>query len=85
MGSQGIRRRKPRPRPPSGSPGAESQGWELRNSPFTFEGEIEGLSRFGQGVSSMSRTQRRIGIVVVAAIGGPVVIALAYAALDAIR
>ena len=25
-------------------------GWELQNSPYTFEGQIEGLGRFGRGV-----------------------------------
>jgi hypothetical protein len=85
MGSQGIKRRKARHRLPPVRPGAESQGWEMRNSPYTFEGEIEGLSRFGRGVSSMSPTQRRIGIVVVAAFCGPLVLGLAYAAINAVR
>jgi hypothetical protein len=85
MGSSGIKRRKTRHRLPPTGQGSEAQGWELRNSPYTFEGEIEGLSRFGRGVSSMSPTQRRVGIVIVAAFCGPLAIGLVYAAINAVR
>jgi hypothetical protein len=53
MGSQGIKRRKVRRRPPADDAGAALRSdWELENAPFTFEGEIEGLSRFGRGLST---------------------------------
>lgn len=68
MGSQGIKRRKPRPRPPAGGAGEELRAnWELRHSPYTFEGQIEGLGRFGRGLASASPRQR-IAAKVVAAI-----------------
>lgn len=63
MGSQGIKRRKARPRPQRGD-GAVPQGWELQNAPFTFEGQIEGLGRFGRGVGSASRRMRVVATVV---------------------
>jgi hypothetical protein len=63
MGSQGIRRRKPRPRAGSGE-GTTPQGWELQNSPFTFEGEIEGLGRFGRGVRHASPRMRLVAMIV---------------------
>jgi hypothetical protein len=44
MGSNGIQRRKVRRRLRS--------DWELENAPFTFEGQIEGLSRLGRGLSA---------------------------------
>jgi hypothetical protein len=67
MGSQGIKRRKRRPRPTSGGGGAEPRGnWELSNSPYTFEGQIEGLSRFGRGLSSASPRMRLMAKLVAA-------------------
>ena len=59
MGSQGIKRRKVRWRPLRGN-------WELQNSPFTFEGQIEGLSRFGRGLSAASPRMRLMAKVVAA-------------------
>jgi hypothetical protein len=67
MGSHGIKRRKRRPRPPSGGGGADQRGnWELSNSPYTFEGQIEGLSRFGRGLSSASPRTRLMAKLVAA-------------------
>jgi hypothetical protein len=65
MGSQGIKRRKFR-RCPSAGAGDIGGNWELQNSPFTFEGEIEGLSRFGRGLSSASPRMRLMAKVVAA-------------------
>jgi hypothetical protein len=77
MGSQGIRRRKPRRRPPEGDDdGTGSQGWELRNAPYTFEGEIEGLGRFGRGVGSASPRMRVVATLVALAFILPFVIGL---------
>jgi hypothetical protein len=42
-------------------------------------------SRFGRGASSMSPTQRRVGILVVAAFCGPLALGLVYAAINAVR
>ncbi len=67
MGSEGIKRRKVRRRPPAEGDAAElRKNWELQNSPFTFEGEIEGLGRFGRGVGSASPRMRLIAKVVAA-------------------
>ena len=63
MGNQGIKRRKVRRRPLSGD---DDAGWKLQNSPFTFEGEIEGLSRFGRGLRSASPRKRLMAKVVAA-------------------
>ena len=62
-----MMRRKVRRRPPAGG-GAPGIGgnWELENSPFTFEGQIESLSRFGRGVSLSSPRNRLIAKIVVA-------------------
>ena len=62
MGSSEIKRRKPRPRPRAADP--DAGGWEMRNSPYTFEGQIEGLSRFGRGVSSASPRMRLVATIV---------------------
>ena len=52
MESHGIQRRKVRRRPPADDgDGALRSDWDLENAPFTFEGEIEGLSRLGRGLS----------------------------------
>jgi hypothetical protein len=78
MGSKGVRPRKRRARAPSGpraaAPGED--GWELQHSPYTFEGQIEGLRRFGPGLPSASRSQRRAAVVVVLAFLLPSVTAL---------
>jgi hypothetical protein len=67
MDSQGIKRRKVRRRPPAGGDARDIGGnWELQNGPFTFEGEIEGLSRFGRGLSSASPRMRLMAKVVAA-------------------
>lgn len=63
MGSQGIQRRKHRPRPGSGA-GTTSHDWELEHSPFTFEGQIEGLGRFSRGVRYASPRMRLVATVV---------------------
>ena len=69
MASEGVKRRKVRPRRPTGGEGdaAEIGGnWGLQNSPFTFEGQIEGLSRFGRGMSSASPRMRLLARLVAA-------------------
>lgn len=67
MGSQGIKRRKRRARPRPGGAGEEARGnWELQHSPYTFEGQIEGLGRFGRGLASASPRQRVVAKVVAA-------------------
>jgi hypothetical protein len=81
MGSHGIKRRKTRGRPPAGNDGAP-QGWELQNSPYTFEGEIEGLGRFGRGVSSASLRMRLVAAIVAALFILPMVISVLYWAID---
>lgn len=63
MGSSGIMRRKARRRPQSAD-GVAPQGWELENAPFTFEGQIEGLGRFGRGVGSASPRMRVVATLV---------------------
>jgi hypothetical protein len=66
MGSEGIKRRKVRRRPPAGDAAELRRNWELQNSPFTFEGQIEGLSRFGRGLSSASPRMKLMAKVVAA-------------------
>ena len=63
MGPQGVKRRKPRPRPPAAGD-RTAHGWELQNSPYTFEGQIEGLGRFGRGVRYASPRMRLVATVV---------------------
>ena len=81
MGSEGIKRRKPRPRPGSGD-GTTPGGWELQNSPFTFEGQIEGLGRFGRGVSHASPRMRLLATVVALTFILPLVIWVLNMAFD---
>ena len=66
MGSQGVQRRKPRPRPGGGGQTDPRESWELQNSPLTFEGQMESLSRFGHGLASASPRKRLIAKVVAA-------------------
>ena len=81
MGSEGIKRRKPRPRPGSGD-GTTPRGWELQNSPFTFEGQIEGLGRFGRGVRHASPRRRLLATVVALTFILPLVIWVLNMATD---
>lgn len=81
MGSQGIKRRKPRPRPGSGE-GTTLKDWELQNSPFTFEGQIEGLGRFARGVRHASPRMRLMAIVVALTFILPLVIWVLNMATD---
>lgn len=80
MGSQGISRRKsrPRPRPEADAPG----NWELRNSPYTFEGQMEGFSRFGRGLSAASPRARLMAKVVAALFILPFVVGLVTWVID---
>lgn len=81
MASQGSPRRKSRPRP--GGPGAgPRENWELRNSPYTFEGQIEGLGRFGRGLSTASPRARLVAKVVAALFILPFVIGLVTWVID---
>jgi hypothetical protein len=67
MGSRGSQRRKVRRRPPAGDDDAAPRSdWELQNSPFTFEGQIEGLSRFGRGLRTASPRRRLMAKLVAA-------------------
>ena len=81
MGSQGIQRRKPRPRPGSGD-GTGPHGWELQNAPYTFEGEIEGLGRFGRGVRYASPRMRLVATLVALVFILPFVLGILYWAID---
>lgn len=75
MGSQGVKRLKVRRRPPAGDDAAARRSnWELENAPFTFEGEIEGLGRFGRGLSTSPRWMRVTAKVVAATFIVPFVI-----------
>ena len=77
MGSHGISRRKPRPRPRPGGLGAFPGGnWELRNSPYTFEGQIEGFGRLGRGLSAASPRARLMAKLVAAMFILPFVVGL---------
>jgi hypothetical protein len=77
MGSGGIQRRK-RPRPPASGAGSPDQGaWELEHAPYTFEGQLEGLGRFGRGMSSASPRMRLVATVVAAAFILPFVLGIA--------
>lgn len=75
MGSQGIKRRKVRCRPPRGDDdGALRSNWDLQNAPFTFEGQIEGLGRLGRGLSTAPPWMRITAKVVAATFIVPFVI-----------
>jgi hypothetical protein len=82
MGSQGITRRKPRPRPPAAGDPAAAHGWELQNSPYTFEGEIEGLGRFGRGVRHASPRMKLLATIVALTFILPLVIWVLNMATD---
>jgi hypothetical protein len=81
MGSQGIQRRKPRPRPGSGDR-TTPHDWELQHSPFTFEGQIEGLGRFARGVRHVSPRMRLMATVVALTFILPMVIWVLNVATD---
>lgn len=59
--------------------------WELRHSPYTPEGEIEGAGKFAAGAQDLgSRSQRVVKITVIItllALGGPIVIGLVLSIL----
>jgi hypothetical protein len=79
MGSQGIKRRKVRRRPRGvDDDGALRGDWELENAPFTFEGQIEGLSRFGRGLGSASPRMRLVAKIVAATFLLPFVVGIIY-------
>lgn len=84
MGSQGIKRRKVRRRPATGEDdGALRSNWDLENAPFTFEGQIEGLGRFGRGLSTAPPWMRVTAKVVAATFIVPfVVYALNWLLID---
>jgi len=83
MGNQGIKRRKVRRRPGAGDGGAAPRSdWELENAPFTFEGEIEGLSRLGRGLSTARPWMRVTAKIVAATFLLPFVIYLVYWLVD---
>ena len=46
----------------------EPKGWELEHSPFTFEGEIEGLGRFAAGAGRAGGRRRLVQAVAVVAL-----------------
>lgn len=79
MDRQEFKRLKVRRRPPAGIDEARSlRNWELENSPFTFEGQIEGLSRFGRGMSSATPRMRLVAKIVVATFLLPFVVWIGY-------
>ena len=81
MGSQGIKRHKPRLRPGSGDR-TTPHDWELQHSPFTFEGQIEGLGRFARGVRHASSRMRLMATVVALTFILPLVIWVLNMATD---
>ena len=82
MGSQGIKRKR-RPRSQSGGAGADARAnWELQNSPYTFEGQMEGLGRFGRGLSAASPRARLMAKVVAALFILPFVVGLVTWVID---
>ena len=83
MGSPGIKRRKVRRRPPAAGGTAGLGGnWELENAPFTFEGQIESLSRFGRGLGSASPRMRLMAKVVTLTFLLPLVLGFMYWLFD---
>jgi hypothetical protein len=83
MGSQGIPRRKSRPRRGPGGPGGGTPGdWELQNSPYTFEGQMEGFGRFGRGLSVASPRARLMAKIVAALFILPFVVGLVTWVID---
>jgi hypothetical protein len=49
-------------------------GWELQNSPYSIEGELEGFARFATGARQTRNPLLRAGaLVMVAAIVGPMI------------
>jgi hypothetical protein len=69
------KRRGRRTRSDDGKHLSAGDGWTLRNSPLTPEGQIEGASRFGRSGGSPRRRRllRRMGLLLIVA---PVVIFL---------
>jgi hypothetical protein len=48
--------------------------WELQNSPYSIEGELEGFTRFATGARRTRNPYLRVGaLVMVAAIVGPMI------------
>ena len=83
MGGQGITRRKVRRRPPADADDAGIRGnWELETSPFTFEGQIEGLSRFGRGMGTAPPGMRLVAKIVAATFLLPFVVWIFYWLVD---
>ena len=84
MGSDGMQRKiRRRPRMGVDLDNAGIRGnWELENAPFTFEGQIEGLSRFGRGMGSASPRMRLVAKIVAATFLLPFVIGIVYWLMD---
>jgi hypothetical protein len=85
VGAKGIRRRKPwRPLPKlHGDIDPSLAPWELQHSPYTIEGEIEGLRRFSWAATHRrSRHRRAAQLFVVFYMA--VVLGLAFAVLTAV-
>ena len=60
--------------------------WELMHSPYTFEGELEGIARFARGLSRALPHKRRLGLVVfLVVIGIPFVIGLITFVVSLVR
>ena len=62
--------------PPPPEPGPEPQGWELRHSPYTFEGRIEGLGRFASGSHRVPGWRRWVAVVLALSFLLPVALGL---------
>jgi hypothetical protein len=65
--------------------------WDLEHGPYTFEGEIEGLSRFAQGVARAkrrggrrARAVRVLSWILVLGIAGPFAVGLVAAVVRAL-
>ena len=82
MGSEGIKRRKRRRRLPAVDDDAVRGNWELQHSPYTFEGQMEGLGRLGRGMGSASPRMRLMAKIVVAAFLLPLVLGFVYWLID---
>ena len=77
MGGQGSKRVKVRRRRPGvGGTSGLGGNWELENAPFTFEGQIESLSRFGRGIGSASPRMQLVAKLVVLTFVLPLLVGL---------
>ena len=67
-GKERPRRRLPAPR--------DDGGWGLQNSPYTIEGEIEGVQRFASGARHSRNARLGITVGLTLLLAGPAMVAL---------